>query len=564
MEHSQISSDEWKPMETSLGAVSPQTSHGEKNGGGENGPASDALQSSGGCRTPETTPGPPFYQSPPGYSAAQEARARRRAHLVAPMLDSFPFFAGLSLSFGILFPFCLYKNPCGVTYPLFAAFACLCGILSCKKLGVPMKKGSWFVLAAAVLMGIPACRTADLFLIRLNGAVLVLLGCIFAIHQFYDDRTWNLGKYVCSIILYLCHALGSIAFPFRHMKHYLKNQDNRLVKQLPLLFGGFLAALPVLALITALLGAADAIFFDLMSRIFQGILRPATLFGLMLRTLFAALSLYCLICSCLLRRLSEESSRSPKGSPAAVAAGLSMIALVYVLFSVIQIVYLFLGKGTLPAGYTYSGYARQGFFQLLLVAFLNLVMVLCCLKYIRPHQAVKALLTLICGCTYILIASACWRMILYVREYHLSYLRLLVLWFLAMLAALMAGVTWLIWNRKFPLFRYSLAVVSAFWLTLIWARPDSVIGWDYVSHLQGETFSRKDFYYLYNLSADAAPALAHLVQTKKADDTFSAPEEVWNTLDSYYAVHARASYKNLGLRNYNFSFARAKKLFAGH
>ena len=336
-----------------------------------------------------------------------------------------------------------------------------------------------------------------------------------------------------------------------------------MVKQLPLLLGGFLAALPILAVLTALLGAADAIFSDLMTTIFQGILRPSTLLGLMLRTTFAALSLYCLICSCLLHNISEESGSRKKGSPVAVIAGLSMICLVYVLFSAIQIVYLFLGRGTLPEGYTYSSYARQGFFQLLLVAFLNLVMVLCCLRFIRPHPVIRLLLTLICGCTYIMIASACWRMALYVKEYHLSYLRVLVLWFLAMLAVLMAGVTWLVWNRRFPLFRYSLVTVSAFYLALSWVRPDSVIGWDYVNHLEGEIFSRKDFYYLYNLSPDGAPALAYLVQEKAPDDTFAQKDEVWESLDLYYSAHAWPNYKNLGPRNYNFSFAKAKKLFPG-
>jgi len=500
----------------------------------------------------------------PGFSPKQQAKEKARSRRVKPMLDAFPFFAGLSLMFGVLFTFCLYKNPCGITYPLFTAFACLAGILVCRKLQIPIKKDSLFLLASAFLIGISACRTADPFLITLDGIALVLLGCIFAIHQFYNDSTWNLGKYSGSILLYLCHAIGSLPFPFRHGKEYLQNQDNRMVKQIPLLFAGFLAALPLLAVLMALLGAADAIFSDLMATIFRGILKPSTFFGLILRTVFAALSLYCLTCSCLLHGISEESGLQKKGSPAAVIAGLSMIGLMYVLFSVIQIVYLFLGQGTLPEGYTYSSYARQGFFQLLLVASLNLAMVLCCLRFIRPHPVIRLLLTLICGCTYIMIASACWRMGLYVREYHLSYLRVLVLWFLAMLAILMAGVTRLIWNHKFPLFRYGLVTVSAFYLALSWARPDSVIGWDYVNHLEGGTFSRKDFFYLYNLSPDGAPALAYLVQEKTPDDTFSQKNEVWQELDLYYASNAWPNYKTLNLRNYNFSYAKAKELFPGH
>ncbi len=506
--------------------------------------------------------GPPFYQNPPGVSLEQLARAKERARLVKSMEEDFPFFGGISLLFGIMFAFCLYKNPWGITYPLFTAFACLTGLMVCRKLRVPIKKDSWTLIAFALLVGISVCRTADRFLIGLDGIALVLTGCIFALHQFYDDRTWNIGKYLSSIFLYLCRSLGALPFPFRHARNYLKNQDNRLIKQLPLFLGGFLAALPLLAVIVALLGQADAIFSDLTSRIFHGILRPSVLFGVIFRIVFAALSLYCLVCSCLLRHIPQENAAKKKAGPAAVIAGLSMITLVYVIFSLIQIVYLFLGRGTLPEGYTYSSYARQGFFQLLAVALLNLVMVLCCLKYIRPHPAVNLLLTLICACTYIMIASACWRMTLYVNEYHLSYLRVLVLWFLVMAAVLMAGVTWLIHHPAFPLFRYSLAVVMAFYLALAFSRPDAVIARDYVDHMEGDTFCAGDFYYLYSLGADAAPALKYLTDHYSPDSTLSR-EEMEDRLENYFLIKAYPGRGNLTFRSYNLSLAKAKKLFPG-
>ena len=63
-------------------------------------------------------------------------------------------------------------------------------------------------------------------------------------------------------------------------------------------------------------------------------------------------------------------------------------------------------------------------------------------------------------------------MVLYVQQYQLTFLRILVLWFLAMLFVLMAGVVILIFNHDFPLFRFCLAVVSSFYLVFAWARPD--------------------------------------------------------------------------------------------
>ena len=62
--------------------------------------------------------------------------------------------------------------------------------------------------------------------------------------------------------------------------------------------------------------------------------------------------------------------------PVTAVTCMSAIALLYLFFCGIQVIYLFLGKGSLPEGVTYSSYARQGFFQLLFVAVLNLGMVL--------------------------------------------------------------------------------------------------------------------------------------------------------------------------------------------
>ena len=72
----------------------------------------------------------------------------------------------------------------------------------------------------------------------------------------------------------------------------------------------------------------------------------------------------------------------------------------------------FMGKGSLPWGMTYSDYARQGFFQLLFVALLNLVMVLMCLKYCQENVLLNGVLLVISMCTYVMIASAIYRMLL--------------------------------------------------------------------------------------------------------------------------------------------------------
>lgn len=490
-----------------------------------------------------------------------EKQATSREALLTPVTKSFPYFMGLSLAFGIFYTFCLYKNPAGITYPFFAASACLCGCLACKKLGVPIKKGSYFLMAAALLIGIGTCRTSEWFLIWFNGIALVLLGIVFGIHQFYDDRTWNIGKYLCSIIVYLCQALEALPFPFRHASSYMKNQKNQTMRKASFVFLGLLIAIPMLVILITLLGTADAVFSSLIYEVLGKLLRPVTLCSILLRTAFGTLALYCLICGCCLHGLKAEAVNRQKGEPVIALTCMSTIGAVYLLFCGIQVIYLFMGKGSLPEGYTFSSYARQGFFQLLLVAFLNLVMVLCCLKYIRPNKALNVVLTLICICTYVMIASAWYRMMLYVKEYHLTYLRLMVLWFLAMLSILMAGVSLIIWKTRFPLFSYGLAVVSLFYIALVWAKPGAIVAWDYVNHMDQTYITEDDFYFLYyELSADAAPAIAS-VDFAGSASPWSHNFDWGTLLQNYYYVHSQKGYRELGIRNYNFALAEARKLF---
>ena len=81
----------------------------------------------------------------------------------------------------------------------------------------------------------------------------------------------------------------------------------------------------------------------------------------------------------------------------------------------------------LPAGVTYAEYARRGFFQLLFVCVLNLAAVLFIQSYFKENRVLKALLLAISGCTLIMTASSACRMLLYIRAYQLTFLRVSVL-----------------------------------------------------------------------------------------------------------------------------------------
>ena len=127
------------------------------------------------------------------------------------------------------------------------------------------------------------------------------------------------------------------------------------------------------------------------------------------------------------RGLKESVKDHRTGQPVIAVSATAVIALIYIYFCVIQVVYLFAGYGTLPEGYTYAQYARQGFFQLLFICLMNLVIVLIGLGFFRESRVLKGILLVISLCTFVMIASSAYRMLLYISVYQLTFLRILSL-----------------------------------------------------------------------------------------------------------------------------------------
>lgn len=153
---------------------------------------------------------------------------------------------GAALGFGILYTFCMYQNPNGITYPVMivSVYGVLFWML--KRLSIEWKRGSWFLASALVLLGIAACRTADSLLIMMIKTAEFLLAVIFVMHQFYDDREWSIGKYLSSMAVYLCCVIAAAVYPFFQGKEFFRKANLKKYKTVSKVALGLAAALPIL------------------------------------------------------------------------------------------------------------------------------------------------------------------------------------------------------------------------------------------------------------------------------------------------------------------------------
>ncbi len=474
--------------------------------------------------------------------------------LLNKMRGQFQFFGTASAVYALFFTFCLYKNYAGITFPFFAG-ATLWFFGSCmKKLSIPLKKDAPLYMAGVMLLSVAVFLTDNEWIIFMNYIAVMLLTLGFLLHHFYEDSGWDFVRYGTALATAAFGSLGCIGCYVSDFSRFRKEKGGKRSIILEVVLS-LLAAGPLFLLVLVLLADADDVFARIIERMFANLFRLNDLIGCTLHFAAALLLSHGLIVFLCKKSSWKEAGEKRTGEPLFAIVAALVLAAVYVLFSVIQVVYLFFGKLELPKGITYAEYARKGFFQLLFVCLLNLAIVLICMYRFRESTVLKAVLTVICVCTYMIGASSAFRMILYMKAYYLTFLRLFVLWALAVLALLIAGVLTAVYRNKFPLFRYSMAVVAAMYILLSFSRPDYWIAKYNVSGLSGtkSTFFEReytDFYYLSTLSMDAAPILLNA-------DNYT--RDGYNKVMQFgYGAKADSRIEGMGIRGFNVSLWIAK------
>lgn len=428
-------------------------------------------------------------------------------------IENTPYFLGMAAIYSVCFTVAFYKNCIGITFPLITALTLVICALFLRKNEIPWKKSSWLYAGVCILLGISTVLTTNIFIIFFNTVGILLLITVFMLRQMYEDRDWSFGQYLGNMLFLYLNMIPELAAPFIHLANYRKahGKGERKNKGTKYVLIGILVGLPMILVLIELLSSADQLFSKIVGenfhKLFSQIVFSPNLFLVILLMILGFFGIYSFLSSLALNNMPEDKKSGKKQNPLTAITFLSMVTFVYVIFCVIQIVFLFTGGMLLPEGYTYAEYAHQGFFQLLFVCIFNLILVISCLAMFDMNRILKLLLFVFSGCTYVMISSSAFRMILYIRTYHLSFLRVLVLWFLAMLVVLMAGVVTAVQRREFDLFRYCMVVVTAFYLVFSFARPDVLVA-EYNVAQMGEDISYEDLEYLASLSLDAAPTLS--------------------------------------------------------
>jgi len=418
---------------------------------------------------------------------------------------------GAAFALGILGDALLRSFPWGVNFALWAGLLTVAVTALGRARPSAFAAGGWWLL-----FPIAFCPLAFLWHDAFQLKALNLLGLLTALSllvlraQGARLRASSLVKYALGgIIAGLNTAFGIVPLLFGNAE-WKKSAAGGSRAGVAVLRGAAFALLPILVF-GSLLMAADAVFHNLVGRIFH--------FDF---THLAVIAFFAICVGGYLRGLlfgKELGMVADQGalpiSLGAIETGvmLGLLDLLFLAFVLVQIRYYFGGSTLVQAtsGLTYAEYARRGFFELVTVAALVLPFLLVVHWLLRrddaPGQGLfRWLAGIQVGLLFVIMASAFQRMRLYQAEYGLSEQRFYPTAFMGWLVVVFAWFCLTVLRGRRERFAFG-AMVAGFMLIAVLhvLNPDALIARTNLERAQAGR--RFDARYVSHLSADAVPEM---------------------------------------------------------
>jgi len=434
--------------------------------------------------------------------------------------------------------FLFWGKPAGISFLIWTAVLLAGGFTLTYVEAVRPARRS--VLLAALLLaasGLTLLRSAPLP--RLVNTLVVLAGLLLLVRTFRSGgwTHYGLGGYLLSGLEGVFFGLSrALSLPLSPPKE-AGGRRAAVRRAMPVL-RGVLLALPVLFLFASLLASADLVFAGELDKLVNAFALERwpeyfARFFFILALTYVLAGLYAQAVQpnkWTVRLAGDASVSAPEDSDAAAAGStdltrkgeilgatesliiLGSVDLLFVTFVAIQFRYLFGGQTNInAAGFTYSEYARRGFFELVTVAVFALLLYLLLNAITRrsssgARRSFTILSSLLLISVLVILVSAFQRLQLYEQAYGFTRQRVYTHVFIFWLGVLLLGTIGLQWMRRSQVWGAILAlVVFGFAATLGLVNLDGQIARLNIERaVAGEEL---DPLYLVQLSDDALPVL---------------------------------------------------------
>jgi len=307
-----------------------------------------------------------------------------------------------------------------------------------------------------------------------------------------------------------------------------KTAQNKKTKYFMHIFLGLLIGTPFIVIVIFLLSSADATFNKIFENLLTLNINISKDFVTAIWSLPMATYLYALIYGSSVIDNSKYFNMDKFNKSLDNAATIPRLSIYtvnviiccfYVLFIGIQAVYFIdIASGSLPDGFTYSDYARRGFFELLTVALINIVFIVVAKvlsikhennKYMRIHIILNSILT------FALIFVAFAKMYLYISTYGLTALRIIPSTFMIFLCCVFAFIIMGEFKQSFPVVKLSFYTGNILFVFLCIINMDGLVA---QYNLNAYVNGKLPYYDLYELKGSDLSAIPAIYKVWKNTD----------------------------------------------
>ena len=380
-----------------------------------------------------------------------------------------------------------------------------------------------------------------------------------------------LYDYINALVFIPIH--NATAFWICMFSKRVKSASNKKTKYFLHIFLGLLIGTPFIMIVIFLLSSADATFKNIFDNLFNLDISVPKNIGTLIWSLPMATYLYALIYGSSIEDNSKSFNIDKFNKTMDNAASIPRLSLYtvnaviccfYILFIGIQAIYFIdiLG-GSLPADFTYSDYARRGFFELLTVALINIVFIVVAKilsvknennKYMRIHILLNSILTLV------LISVAFAKMYLYISTYGLTTLRIIPSVFMIFLCFVFAFIIMGEFKKSFPVTKLSFYAGNILFVLLCLANIDAVVAqYNLNAYMNGNL----PHYDLYDLKESDMAAMPIIYKAWKNSSDKELKEKLHSSAESimrYYSYDIDEYISYNYARNKAFEIEKQMKL----
>ena len=439
---------------------------------------------------------------------------------------------------GWAFDFLFWEKPLGINFGIFVLLCLATGILLLQVDGLRLSRRAGLLLIPVIFLTAMTLIRLEPMTVSLSIAMTIFLMGVLALT--YRSGEWVRYSLLDYVFGYLRLFGSMIARPVG-----LVAENRRLARGEPVpgvkrsappwpVVRGIVIALPVIAIFASLLSSADPIFakqFESFLDLFQIDNFPEYIF----RLVYILILAYALAGTFLHaaqksdEKVEEKTLVSPFLGFTESTIVLGSVVMLFIAFVVVQFQYFFGGQANIGIeGYTYSEYARQGFGELVAVAFFSLLLLLglgaITRRATENQQRTFSILGVgLVGLLIVMLIAAFQRLVLYEAAYGFSRLRTYTHVFMIWLGLLLVAVVILEVLRRERVIGLAMVLAAlGFILSLNLLNVDAFIVRENlqreVRSTTDKVFARGradlDAQYFLDLSDDAIPPLVDAFQSK--------------------------------------------------